>query len=93
MQLKSIQIQNFRSIEDLIINLETFTSLVGANNSGKSTILKAIEMFFEAAPKFADADFFMKDAQRTIRDFEQMPGDEFIQPLAHHPARFSARAR
>jgi predicted ATP-dependent endonuclease of OLD family len=66
MQLKSIRIENFRSIEDLTVNFESFTALVGANNSGKSTILKAIENFFDAAPKLSDSDFFMKKTDRTI---------------------------
>jgi len=66
MQLKSIRIENFRSIEDLTVNFENFTALVGANNCGKSTILKAIEIFFEPAPKLSDADFFMKETDRRI---------------------------
>lgn len=47
MKLKSIKIKNFRSIEELeITNLENGISIVGQNNTGKTNILKAIEMFF-----------------------------------------------
>ena len=66
MQLKSIRIENFRSIEDLTVNFSNFTALVGANNSGKSTILKAIEIFFDAAPKLSSNDYFMKSADKDI---------------------------
>ncbi|MEL3971125.1 ATP-dependent endonuclease [Rossellomorea oryzaecorticis] len=45
MQLKYIRIKNFRSIEDININLYDFTSLIGPNNCGKSTIIRAIEIF------------------------------------------------
>ena len=50
MILKEIQISNFRSIENVIIKIEpvngsnTFT-LIGINESGKSSILKAISLF------------------------------------------------
>jgi hypothetical protein len=67
MQLKSIRIENFRSIEELTVNFESFSALVGANNSGKSTILRAIEIFFDSAPRLSAADFFMKEIERTIR--------------------------
>jgi putative ATP-dependent endonuclease of OLD family len=45
MRLKSLQIQNFRSIDTFSINLRDFTSLIGPNNSGKSSLLRAIEIF------------------------------------------------
>ena len=45
MRLKSLQIQNFRSIDKFSINLRDFTSLIGPNNSGKSSLLRAIEIF------------------------------------------------
>jgi predicted ATP-dependent endonuclease of OLD family len=53
MRIKSIRIQNFRSIKDLTIPLETYgsgimesstTFLVGMNESGKSAILEAISL-------------------------------------------------
>ena len=44
--LKSIRIQRFRSIDDLTINLAPITVFVGGNDSGKSNILKAINLFF-----------------------------------------------
>ena len=48
MKLKSIRIRNFRSIKDdfEIIGMEHGISIVGPNSSGKTNVLKAIEMFF-----------------------------------------------
>lgn len=40
--LKSIKIKNYRSIIDEKIDLENMVSIIGANESGKSNILKAI---------------------------------------------------
>lgn len=48
MKIKSIRIRNFRSIKDdfEISGMENGISIVGPNSSGKTNILKAIEMFF-----------------------------------------------
>lgn len=40
-----IRIRNFRSCEDVFLNLETYAPLVGYNNAGKSNILKAVKWF------------------------------------------------
>ena len=43
MRLKKIQIQNFRKLKDVEINLGDATFLIGANNAGKSSTLDVIE--------------------------------------------------
>lgn len=45
MELKKIKIENLRAIRELELNIYDFTSLIGANNNSKSTILRAIELF------------------------------------------------
>ncbi len=49
MQLISLQIHNFRGIRDFATPIEfhEYTLLVGANNSGKSTVIDAIRAFYE----------------------------------------------
>lgn len=46
MKIKSVRIQNFRSFEDQTIEFDDYTCLVGANGSGKSTVLHALNVFF-----------------------------------------------
>ena len=46
MRIKSIRIQNFRSFEDETVFLDGYNCFVGANGSGKSTILCALNIFF-----------------------------------------------
>ena len=47
MRLSSLQIQNFRCVRDLCIEqIGELNVLIGQNNSGKSTILAAIDAFF-----------------------------------------------
>lgn len=47
MKLESFEISKFRSLCDFSIRLCNFTSLIGPNNSGKSTVLRAIQIFLD----------------------------------------------
>lgn len=44
MKLKRVTIKNFRGIKNVVIDIENFTTLIGPNNIGKSTILRAIKL-------------------------------------------------
>lgn len=44
MKLKQIEIKNFRGISELQISISKFTTLIGQNNAGKSSILRAIQL-------------------------------------------------
>lgn len=49
MKLKSIKIKRFRSINDLKLEIDTdtnFISICGANNVGKTNVLRALNLFF-----------------------------------------------
>lgn len=43
-RLTEVRIRNFRGIEDLKLDLDETTVLIGENNSGKTAVLKAIEL-------------------------------------------------
>jgi predicted ATP-dependent endonuclease of OLD family len=45
MTIKKIEIENFKKFKHLIVELNTLDCLVGANNSGKSTLLQALALF------------------------------------------------
>ena len=47
MKLNNVVIHNFRGIIDQTITFENYALLVGANNSGKSTVIDAIRSFYE----------------------------------------------
>jgi len=57
MRISKVEIANFRAIEQATVELEPLTSVIGANNTGKSAFLKAIDLFFSSAPKVEDDDF------------------------------------
>ena len=50
MRIKSVKIKNFRSyINEIQINFDNFTTIIGKNDAGKSTILEALDIFFNDA--------------------------------------------
>ncbi|NUM25260.1 MAG: AAA family ATPase [Candidatus Buchananbacteria bacterium] len=58
MRLISIEIKNYRSIcGSAAFNIGDFLLLVGPNNSGKSTVLNALDLFFNDAPYDSDLDY------------------------------------
>ena len=72
MKLKSVQIENYRSIQfvDFQFPSSNFLVLVGANNAGKSNIIRAIDLVcgetWTSASKLEDHDFFNRDRSNEI---------------------------
>jgi len=56
--IKSIRIQNFKSVVDLSLELGSFNVLVGENGCGKSNILEAIAMGAAANADKLDTEYF-----------------------------------
>jgi hypothetical protein len=67
MRLRSIKVLHFRTIADAEVSIGDVTRLIGANGAGKSTVLKAIEMFYAAGtPATTADDYFNRDQTRDI---------------------------
>ena len=61
MKIQKIKIHNFRSVTDAEFDLDNYSLLVGENNSGKTTIITAIRMFYEdKGLKFIESRDFPK---------------------------------
>lgn len=79
MKLKELKLKNFRGYkEELSVNVnESLTAFIGKNDIGKSTILEALEIFFNnKAPKIDNNDFniFAEDELVEISCvFEKLP--------------------
>jgi len=58
MRMRSITIQRFRSVLDAHIECGPVLALIGRNNSGKSNILRALELFFEPSVRIVDKESF-----------------------------------
>ncbi len=66
MQVERLEVKNYRSIKSAEIYFENKTALLGENNCGKSTVFKALELFFSTAPKIEEHDFHLRDTGQNI---------------------------
>lgn len=68
MKLTHIRIKNFRACHDVSLDLGDMHALVGANNAGKSTVLRALDFFFNPSTKALNEEsFWNKDTSLEIR--------------------------
>lgn len=76
MKLVEIKIENFRGIRSLHLPLDGLTVLIGENNTGKSTVLEAIQQVLtrgfgvRRGGQFTEYDFHLKDATATPQTAE-----------------------
>ncbi len=54
--IREVSIKNFKSLRDVRVKLERFTVFVGANASGKSSILQAIDLLCRSADRHVGYD-------------------------------------
>ncbi len=68
MKLTHIKIRNFRSCQDVTLEIGGMHALVGANNAGKSTVLRALDFLFNPSTKSLNEEsFWNKDTRLEIR--------------------------
>ncbi len=86
--IKTIRIQNFRSLQDVTLNLQDVNLLIGPNNSGKSNLLKAFEFlgnFYKNRLNYSkiemDKMFYLKKIS-----------DRFDGEINHPPIVFTLKA-
>src|SRR3954465_11636883 len=65
--LANIRIRNFRSVESVEIDATNLTAFLGANGSGKSNILRALNLFFNGEPDPGQALDISRDYHRPWR--------------------------
>lgn len=68
MKLEKVIIQNFRSYQDLVeIDFNSLTTIIGKNDVGKSTILEALEIFFNnSTVKIDSKDYCVTSENRNV---------------------------
>jgi putative ATP-dependent endonuclease of OLD family len=61
-QLKQLRVHGFRGLDNLEIDFEPTTVLVGTNNAGKTTLLKSLQLALSNSFQITDDDFHFTDA-------------------------------
>lgn len=68
MRLTHLHIQNFRSCREIQLEIGGMHALVGANNSGKSSVLRALDFLFNPSTRSINEEsFWGKDTSLEIR--------------------------
>lgn len=66
MIIKSVYVENFRCIRSETLSCERLTALVGANGAGKSSFLRALDLFYTVNAKYTEQDFYGGNADEPI---------------------------
>ena len=98
MKLLTVEIENYRGItESGKIYIPDFLLLMGPNNSGKSTILKALDIFFNNEPFDPFKDYprarFGKKGFRASTKFRLTFGREPGEKLGHQLSLYVVRRK
>lgn len=81
MKLKRVRILNFRCLEDVEISFDNVTTFIGPNGVGKSSILRALDWFFNGSSSLTltEEDVYDKATERRIRvevEFDHLSPDD-----------------
>lgn len=66
MIIKFVRVMNFRSVLDGAISCDALTALVGPNGCGKSTFLRALDLFYSPSPNVTRDDFYNRNTENDI---------------------------
>jgi putative ATP-dependent endonuclease of OLD family len=87
MKIKSIQIENFRLLKSMVLDLEDDLSLVlGKNNTGKTSILTVLDKFINQSEnrKIQAEDFnlsYKEEIKKLVLDAIELPEDEYNEKI------------
>lgn len=89
MKIKEIHIKHYKSLKDVVIYPNDIMGFVGGNNSGKSSVLNALELFFDGSIKLLHKEcFYQNDSSTPIeisivfRDLNEIEKENF-KPWMH----------
>lgn len=66
MLISAVHVKHFRSIFDEPLPCDRLTALVGRNGAGKSSFLRALELFYDPSGKVTAEDFYAEDTNQDI---------------------------
>lgn len=100
MKIQSVRIKNFRTLRDVTIPFDSVTTFIGPNGTGKSTVLRALDWYFNGKPSALsekDCSFGATaediEVQVTFNDLTSKDRDELGKYAPDGVATFTAWKR
>ncbi|MCG2784377.1 MAG: ATP-dependent endonuclease [Anaerolineae bacterium] len=87
MKLTQLSITNYRALRDVTIPLSRFGCLIGENNSGKSSFLQALSLFFSGTKLGASYFFDESKPIRIVVTFEDIQDADLARLADEHRTR------
>jgi len=66
MIIETVRVKGFRSILDEQLEFDNLTALVGVNGTGKSSFLKAIDLYYNPTPRIDIEDFYNGETSSEV---------------------------
>ena len=66
MIIQRIEIANFRALKQIDIHCDNLLAILGRNGAGKSSILYALDTFYNVSAQISEFDYFDKDTSNEI---------------------------
>ena len=66
MIIKAVRVKRFRCLEDEPLECDKLTALVGANGAGKSSFLRALDLFYTLTPRIDSEDFYAGETNAEV---------------------------
>ncbi len=66
MNIREIRVKHFRSLRDATLSCDRLTAIVGRNGTGKSSFLRALELFYDQSAMATPDDFYNSDIDQDI---------------------------
>lgn len=75
--IDTVRISNFRLFRNVEISLSRFTLLVGMNNAGKTSLLRALQIAFNGTRSMTEDDFAIgTEEKKIVIDMRIIPVDD-----------------
>ena len=87
MRLTNLSITNYRALRDVTIPLSRFGCLIGENNSGKSSFLQALALFFSGSKLASNHFFEQSNPIRIAVTFEDINDADLARLAREHRTR------
>lgn len=67
MIIERIELSNFRALREVDIQCDNLLAILGRNGAGKSSVLYALDTFYNVSAQINEFDYFDKDTSAEIR--------------------------